>query len=61
MRVKAGGGYKHHVVDWPLIVYFIRNTLQKVSARQTPLPGWASPWSPTALSMMSLLRQAKIY
>ena len=26
-----------------------------------PLPGWASPWSPTALSMMSLLRQAKIY
>ena len=34
VRVKAGGGYKHHVVDWPLIVYFIRNTLQKVSARQ---------------------------
>ena len=33
VRVKAGGGYKHHVVDWPLIVYFIRNTLQKVSAR----------------------------
>ena len=23
VRVKAGGGYKHHVVDWPLIVYFL--------------------------------------
>ena len=30
-------------------------------AASLPLPGWASPWSPTALSMMSLLRQAKIY
>ena len=24
---KSGGGYKLHVVNWPLIGYFIRNTV----------------------------------